>query len=455
MGSYTRPAPDAPRRAAYDCLRAVEQRDAYANLVLPGLLAERKLEGRDAAFATELTYGTLRWLGTYDEIIAACASRPLADLDPPVRDLLRLGTHQLLGGMRVPPHAAVGETVELARAVVGQSRAGFVNAVLRKVGADDLATWTSRLAPDRVTDPIGHLSLVHAHPRWIVQAYADALGGDLEQVAAGLAAGNVRPAVHYVARPGRIGREELARVVGGAPGPWSPYSVISPGGDPGAIAAIRTGAAAVQDEGSQLVAVALANVPLEGADQSWLDLCAGPGGKAGLLAGLAGERGARLLAVELAAHRARLVRNALAGEPAADVVQADATSPAWRAAAFDRVLVDVPCSGLGALRRRPEARWRKTPADIAQLRPLQATLLDSAVGATRPGGVLAYVTCSPHVAETRAIVAAGQRRHPHLEPLDARDLLPGVPHLGTGPTVQLWPHLHGTDAMFLAVFRAH
>jgi 16S rRNA (cytosine967-C5)-methyltransferase len=454
VGTYKRPAPDAPRRVAFDCLRAVAERDAYANLVLPGLLKDRGITGRDAGFATELAYGTLRGRGTYDAVIAACVDRPLSEVDPAVLDLLRLGCHQLLGGMRVPQHAAVGETVELARAVVGQGRSGFVNAVLRKVGSADLDSWVERLAPDAASDPIGRLALAHAHPRWIVQAFADALGGDLEQVAAALAADNERPPVHYVARPGRIEREVLVAATAGAPGPWSPYSVISSGGDPGAVPAVRSGAAAVQDEGSQLVALALLKAQLDGRDQRWLDLCAGPGGKAGLLAGMAGTHAARLVAVELAEHRARLVRQALAGEAAGAVIVADGRSPAWSDGSFDRVLVDVPCSGLGALRRRPEARWRKTPEDIAGLRPLQAALLDSAVAATRPGGVLAYVTCSPHVAETRAVTAAALRRHPRLEPVDARPLLPEMPDLGPGPTVQLWPHRHGTDAMFLAVFTA-
>jgi 16S rRNA (cytosine967-C5)-methyltransferase len=455
VGTYKRPAPDAARRAAFDCLRAVSEGDAYANLVLPGLLTDRKLTGRDAGFATELAYGTLRWRGTYDRVIEACADRGLDQVDPPVLDLLRLGAHQLLGGLRVPSHAAVGATVELARAVVGQGRSGFVNAVLRKVAADDLEGWGHRLAPSLEDNPLEHLSFVHAHPVWIVQAYADALGGDWDEVAAALAADNERPVVHYVARPGRLTREELADAVGGTPTRWSPYGVVSVGGDPGAVPQVRAGTAAVQDEGSQLVALAVPRAPVEGADLRWLDLCAGPGGKAALLAGIAAERGARLLAVELAAHRARLVRHSVAGEPAATVVRADGTRPAWGAGAFDRVLVDAPCSGLGALRRRPEARWRKTPADLASLRPLQAALLDTAVSATRAGGVIAYVTCSPHVAETRAVVSAALRRHAQLEQLDARELLPEVPDLGPGPTVQLWPHRHGTDAMFLAAFRAH
>ncbi len=280
-----KPRPDAPRRVAFELLRAVAERDAYANLTLPGLLRDRGLEGRDAAFATELGYGTLRGRGTYDAVLAGCVDRPLAQVDGPVLDLLRLGAHQLLA-MRVPSHAAVGATVELARAVAGEGRSSFVNAVLRRVGRQDLAGWLAEVAPPYDADPVGHLAVVHSHPRWVVSALRDALGGDVEETAAMLAADNAAPQVTLVARPGRAEVAELL-AAGAGPGRWSPYAAVLPGGDPGAIPAVREGRAGVQDEGSQLVAVALAAAPLSGSDQRWLDLCAGPGGKAALLAALA------------------------------------------------------------------------------------------------------------------------------------------------------------------------
>jgi 16S rRNA (cytosine967-C5)-methyltransferase len=446
---YRRPQPDASRRAAFDVLRAVAERDAYANLVLPELLTSRGIEGRDAAFATELTYGTLRGQGTYDVVLAACVDRPLDQVDAPVRDVLRLGAHQLLA-MRVPSHAAVSATVELARAVLGDGRAKFVNAVLRRVGASELASWVDELAPAYDVDPVGHLAVAHSHPRWVVSAVRDALGGSLAETAALLAADNVAPAVSLVARPGRADVAELI-AAGAVPGRWSPYAATLPGGEPGAVPAVREGRAGVQDEGSQLVALALAATPIEGSDQRWLDLCAGPGGKAALLGALAGERGGRLVAAELAPHRARLTRRAV-GDDAA-VVVADGRVPAWQAGAFDRVLVDAPCTGLGALRRRPEARWRRTAEDVAPLSALQRTLLATALAAVRPGGVVAYVTCSPHLAETRAVVGDALRGPARVEQLDARASLPAMPDLGEGPDVQLWPHRHGTDAMYLALLR--
>jgi 16S rRNA (cytosine967-C5)-methyltransferase len=228
---------------------------------------------------------------------------------------------------------------------------------------------------------------------------------------------------------------------------------LSEGGEPGALDAVREGRAGVQDEGSQLVALALANAPLDGPDRRWLDGCAGPGGKAALLGALAARRGASLLAAEKQQHRAELVARSLAGNPGPyQVVTADGTRPAWRPGSFDRVLVDVPCTGLGALRRRPEARWRRRPEDLQGFAPLQRGLLREALHSVRPGGVVGYATCSPHLAETRAVVD-DLRRETGAELLDARPLLEGVPELGEGPDVQLWPHLHGTDAMYLALLR--
>jgi 16S rRNA (cytosine967-C5)-methyltransferase len=444
-----KPRPDAPRRVAFDLLRAVAERDAYANLTLPGLLRERDLVERDAAFATELAYGTLRGQGTYDAVLAACVDRPLEQVDPPVLDLLRLGAHQLLA-MRVPSHAAVGATVELARAVAGEGRGSFVNAVLRRVARQELAAWLAEVAPAYDVDPLGHLAIVHSHPRWVVSALRDAVGGSLEQTTALLAADNVPPQVTLVARPGRSHLTELV-AAGAEPARWSPYAAVLPGGDPGAIPAVRAGRAGVQDEGSQLVALALAAGAMDGADTRWLDLCAGPGGKAALLAGLAAERGAVLLAAEVAPHRAQLVRRVVGD--GATVVVADGRAPAWRAGSFDRVLVDAPCTGLGALRRRPEARWRRQPEDVAGLAALQRDLLGSALDAVRPGGLVGYVVCSPHLAETRSVVTDVLRRTPGVERIDARPLLPGVPDLGPGPDVQLWPHVHGTDAMYLSLLR--
>jgi len=436
-------------------------RDAYANLALPSILRRRRLRERDAALATELGYGTLRAQGLLDAVIDACTDRPLERVEPHLLDALRLGAYQLLR-TRIPPHAAVATTVELVRAEAGSRAGGFVNAVLRRVGERGEAEWVDALAPPAAEDPVGHAAFAHAHPRWIAQAFADALGRPADpdadpgtELEAALAADDARPAVHLLARPGEITATELALVTGGEEAPYSPYGVhLGAGsGDVGEIDAVAEGLAVVQDEGSQLVALALTRAELDGGDGGrWLDLCAGPGGKSALLGGLAALDGGALDAVEPSEHRAELVRRAVAELPVT-VHRADGREAPLPDGAFDRVLVDAPCTGLGALRRRPEARWRRRPSDVSGLTALQRELLSAALRHVRPGGVVAYVTCSPHLSETAGVLAPVVRAHPGVRRVDARECLPGVPDLGAGPTVQLWPHRHGTDAMFLALLR--
>ena len=431
-------------------LRAVTERDAYPNLLLPALLRERKIGGRDAAFATELTYGTCRIRGLLDAVIGAAASRSPDAINPVLLDLLRLGAYQLLR-TRVDAHAAVSTTVEQAGIEFDSARAGFVNGVLRTISTRDEQSWVDELAPDQAVDPVGHAAFVHAHPRWIAQAFVDALGAAAGELDAALAGDDERPKVHLAARPGVLTAEELAAAVDGTVGRYSPYAVyLTGGGDPAQLAAVRAGKALVQDEGSQLVARALTLAPVADDTGRWLDLCAGPGGKTALLAALGLESRARVTAVELAAHRADLVEENTRGLRV-EVVRADGRDTGLEPG-FDRVLVDVPCTGLGALRRRPEARWRRQPADIPALTRLQRELLEAAIALTRPGGVVLYATCSPHLAETVGVVGDALRRHP-VSALDTRPLFEPVADLGEGPYVQLWPHRHGTDAMFAAALQ--
>jgi 16S rRNA (cytosine967-C5)-methyltransferase len=487
-------------------LCAVAERDAYANLLLPAVLAQRGLAGRDAALATELTYGTLRGQGTYDAVLAICSDRDLGTLDLAVREILRLGTHQLLA-TRVAPHAAVATSVDLVRDIVGQRAAGFVNAILRRVATRDLDAWLEIAAPSRADDIIGHLAVRYSHPRWIVTAMSDALGetppasagqnglsepglsesglaesalaeSALAETEAVLAADNERPRVTLCAVPGLAEPAELAES-GASPARWSEFGAYLREGDPARIPAVAQARAGAQDEASQLAAIALTRVPVAGSDTRWLDLCAGPGGKARLLAGLAARSGARLLAAELREHRARLVRSAVspwrsaaraqadrdptdrvqAGpeDSPAGVVVADGRRPAWAAGTFDRVIADVPCSGLGALRRRPEARWRRSPETVSGLHGLQRRLLKTALDSVRPGGVVAFVTCTPHLAETRAVLADVLPARRDVEVLDAPAILAEVPGLACGGPdsryAQFWPHRHGTDAIFIALLR--
>ncbi|WP_311476480.1 transcription antitermination factor NusB [uncultured Gulosibacter sp.] len=455
-----------PRLVALDVLVAVERDDAYANLLLRPRLDAAGVTGVDAALATELTYGTLRLIGYYDAVIALAAHRAVTEIDTLAKNALRLGAHQLLG-MRTKTHAAVNETVTVASARGSRGAVGFINAILRRIAERTPEQWHTEVLAAH-PDPVDRMAVEHSHPEWIVRAFRDALDieGRTTELAALLAADNDNPAVQLVALPGLAERDNLlaahpetltAEVA-------SPTALRLSHGDPLDFPPVREGTVRVQDAGSQLVALALAHITPIAAGERILDLCAGPGGKTALLAAEALCHGADFQANEITPARAKLVRDALRPlYPETElppVTERDGREYAQQPDSFDRVLVDVPCFGLGALRRRPEARWRKRPEDIAELTQLQEELLAAAITATKPGGVIAYVTCSPHLAETAAVVRRVLRTHPATV-LDAvetclalapeLDLVPR--QMGEGTAVQLWPHRHGTDAMFLALLR--
>ncbi|MGM7665841.1 RsmB/NOP family class I SAM-dependent RNA methyltransferase [Microbacterium sp. A93] len=442
------------RRVAYDVLRAVSESDAYANLLLPSAITDAGLNTQDAALATELTYGTLRRRGTYDAIIASAAGRPTEEIDGAVLDALRLATHQLLA-TRVATHAAVNESVNLVASNLGRGPSSFTNAVLRKISRDTPEQWEERIEQEARSDD-ERLGLRTAHPVWIIRALRRALAaqGRADELESLLDADNVSPEVTLVALPGLAERGEPAK-------PYAVTAFGSPGGDPQKIMAAAGGTVRVQDEGSQLVALALTSAKPIAAGEQWLDLCAGPGGKTALLAAIARQHEVTLEANEVIHARAGLVRRALKAVPG-DVVVHEQDGRELTAAnpgRYDRILVDAPCTGLGALRRRPEARWRKTPADVAALVPLQEQLLAGALDALAPGGIVAYVTCSPHLAETSGVVAEVLRTRNDIVELDARAVLTQLAQspidLGTNESgqVQLWPHRHNTDAMFLALLQ--
>ncbi|MGM1016317.1 MAG: RsmB/NOP family class I SAM-dependent RNA methyltransferase [Actinomycetota bacterium] len=442
------------RRVAFHVLRAVSDSDAYANLLLPSEIAAAGLSEQDAGLATELTYGTLRRRGTYDAIIASAADRPAADIDSAVLDALRLATHQLLA-TRVASHAAVNESVNLVADVQGRGAASFANAVLRRIARETPGEWQRRIEEGARSDD-ERLALKTAHPVWIIRALRRALAaeGRADELEELLHADNLAPEVTLVALPGLAEPRSPRR-------PYAPTAFGSPGGDPHTIMAAAGGRVRVQDEGSQLVALALAAAAPIRVGERWLDLCAGPGGKTALLAAIAHDKGVLLEANELVPARAGLVRTALRPIPADVVVHEEdgRTLARSQPGAFDRILVDAPCTGLGALRRRPEARWRKSPADIAELVPLQVELLSAALDALAPGGIVAYVTCSPHLAETSGVVQEVLRTRSDITELDAQAVVTEISDApidlapdGSG-RVQLWPHRHGTDAMFLALLQ--
>jgi 16S rRNA (cytosine967-C5)-methyltransferase len=460
MSGETRRRPDEriqpARVVAFEVVSAVSTDDAYANLLLPGAITAAGLDRADAALATELCYGTLRMSGYYDRVISMAANRSVETIDPIVLDVLRLGAHQILG-MRVADHAAVNESVALARRFASRSAVGFTNGVLRGITRRTPEQWLHDVAA-ATTDADERRAFLASHPEWVVRAFRRALAaegrdGELDDL---LAADNRAPVVNFAALPGLASPPSDA-----TPNRFSPVGFTGDGGDPDRAVTASGGRIRVQDEGSQLVALALTRARPVAPGERWLDMCAGPGGKTAILAAEALAGGAELTANELVPARAELVRRAIAPVPLeVPVTEADGTTiGASSPGRFDRVLLDAPCTGLGALRRRPEARWRKQPRDVPELADLQARLLDSAIAATKPGGLVAYVTCSPHLAETRAVVSTAIRRSAgRVTEVDAVAVLRGIAGDGldlgddvSRSSAQLWPHRHATDAMFLAL----
>lgn len=442
------------REIAFDLLDRIQSDDAFANLLLPTLINRAKLDSRDAAFVQELAFGTIRnWL-LYEKIIEAASSRKIDDIEPDAQIVLVLGVHQLLE-MRVPTHAAINESVNLAKTKASKGSVGFVNAVLRKIALKDKDDWIDHVT--KGLSEIEALSIQYSHPTWIVQAFKTALSsrGMEDQLENLLVSNNLAPKVSIAALPGFCSREDF--------GFDKQAENMSPigfeiSGNPADIELVSNGFARVQDQGSQLVTLALVSAPIEVADESWLDMCAGPGGKAALLAALSLSSHQRFVPNEVSEHRAQLVSNALKPLGSFEVRTLDGRSYGEGRERFSRILLDAPCTGLGALRRRPESRWRRNTDDLVDLVKLQRELIESAWKALEPGGVVAYVTCSPHLSETTGQVswAEGKFRG-ELELLNANEILNSLnPALGLDEslrTAQLWPHVHGTDAMFLALMR--
>ena len=441
--TFKSPKPDAPRVLVFDLLTEVNRNGGYSNLLLPQALTASNFEVRDKGFVTELLYGTLRMQGRHDYILQQVSDRPLSEVDAGIVDICRMGVHQLFE-MRVATHAAVSATVELARKVIGESKTSFVNAILRKVSSQTLEQW---LEPTTLmTDPIERLSIQHSHPEWIVSAYFDLLK-DIVRVEQELAANNVPAMPTLVAWPGDSTQSELVEL-GAIATEYSPYGARFDGA-PGSLEVIRHRKAGVQDEGSQLVAHIFSLAAKE--SRSILDLCAGPGGKAALLAHLANVNGQEFTANEISEARAKLVKNVIGKFP---VQVGDGREIASLGASYDAILADVPCTGLGALRRRPEVRWRRTVQDLRALLVLQRELSDAAIAILNPGGVFGYATCSPHFSETSGEVLRILKDHPDLEQIEVAQYLP--PHLEGAvrdKSLSLWTSKHGTDAMFLALFR--
>ena len=421
------------RLLAFEALIEVEEKGAYSNLLLPKLLSKSDLPKVDRAFAAELVYGSLRLKAKHDLFISKASTRSLEDIDTKVLIVLRLGVHQLKE-MRVPSHAAINETVELAKRVAGKSTGGFVNALLRKI--DDFSMEDLAFP----SDIQARLAAEFSHPEWIVSSYFDSLKlqNEVEDL---LRANNLPARPTLIAWPGRSTQSEL--VEAGATVIEGSVVAVSYDGDPGEIDAIRERRAGVQDLGSQIVVEKFLQTYQPGL--RWLDLCAGPGGKAAYLSSYINLHEGEFVANEVSSERARLVAQVV---EKSEVINHDGRNLPSEIGAFDRILIDAPCTGIGALRRRPEVRWRRTLQDLKNLTLLQSELLDSAARHLISGGLLAYVTCSSHQAETKFQIRSFLKRNMEFSRVPIEDS-----RADADGDLQLWPHRDNCDAMFLSILQ--
>ncbi len=436
--------PLAARALAVDVLLQVENAAAHADVTLAAALAASDLALRDRAFASRLVYGTLAWQGRLDWQLARLADRDPATLHADVRVVLRLGLYQITLLDRVPPHAAVATSVDLAKGRV-RAASGLVNAVLRRA----VRERTSLPLPDPTTDPTEHLAIALSHPRWLVERWQARFGADVRAL---LAADN--EAAPTVLRAPAGGRTALitrltAAGIACTPGRFGPDAIHVQAADPHALPGWSEGTFSVQEEASQLVTRLLDPRP----GMRVLDACAAPGGKSAHAADLMKDRGLvvavdhRRLGVRTIARNAiRLGLRAIA--PLA--LDARTAASALPHGSFDRILVDAPCSGLGTLRAHPEIRWRRTPADLARLAAQQQRLLEAATPLLRRGGVIVYAVCTLADEENAGVVKRWLATHPELRRERAEDVLPEAARglVDDDGALCTLPHRDGLDGFY-------
>jgi 16S rRNA (cytosine967-C5)-methyltransferase len=440
-----------PRQAAYSVLLRIQKEGCYADQLMDRELTKGNLSGPDRGLFAELVFGVLRRQGTLDHILSGLLTQPLVRQEPQVLIFLRLGLYQLLYLDRIPESAAVNESVNLAKEILPRA-SGLVNAVLRNY----LRHKGSVTYPDPVAAPAASIAARHSHPAWLVKLWFSQIGEAETELLA--EASSRQPPLTLRTNTLATTREELLEKfatngISAAPCRFSPFGLTVEGrhhipGLPG----FREGLFAVQDEASQLAGILLDPQPGERV----LDTCAAPGGKATHLAQLMDNRG-ELLAMDVSGSKLPLIQEAaqrlgitIIRTRMADLLQ----SGAFPADAFDRVLLDAPCSGLGVIRRNPEAKWRLTPEDITRLAATQKVMLKNAIRMLRPGGVLLYSTCSTTLEENEAVVGDFLSRHPHCVLENLNQQFPDLRELFTEEGMfRAWPHRHGMDGFFSARIR--
>lgn len=442
------PPASNPRQAACDVLVHIAKGGGYADRQIDDVLSSGALTGPDRGLFAELVFGVLRRQGTLDHILAQLLEKPLDQLDSTVLMILRIGVYQLEYLDRIPESAAVNESVHAARRCAPRL-SGLVNAVLRNF----LRRRSALSLPDPVLDPAGSIAARHSHPLWLANMWIGQLGA--VEAAALAEASSLQPPLTLrvntlqSTRDGLLQQLEEAGIAA-APCRYSPVGIAVAGhpavsGLPG----YDAGLFAVQDEASQLAGIFLGACPEE---RIW-DVCAAPGGKTGHLAQQMGDRGL-IVATDISPAKLKRIGETVGRlglhsvRPlAADLRRLD-TLPDGP---FDRILLDAPCSGLGVIRRNPEAKWRLTPDDLRRLAATQRTFLAHAATRLVPGGVLLYSTCSTSQEENEEVVRDFLSRHEDFVVENLNGLFPELRELLTPEGFfRAWPHRHGSDGFFAA-----
>lgn len=445
------PATGSPRQAAYTTLQRLSGSDLHADDLIDQELSRNQLQGPDRGLFAELVFGVLRRQGTLDHYLKQLVQQPLERLELPVLLLLRLGLYQLRYLDRVPSHAAVHATVELTNEILPRAK-GLINGVLRSY----LRRQESLTLPDPARQPAAWLAAAYSLPGWLAEQWLQQFS---QNEAAGLAAASTEiPPLTLRVNTLKISRSALLERFHTAELAAEPCRFAPEGlqilqrcqitGLPG----FDEGLFMVQDEASQLVAHLLA--PQTG--EQILDMCAAPGGKATHLAQLMNDRGC-ITATDLNARRIRRICESAQrlGLTSIQAVAADAlTSDYLEGLQFDRILLDAPCSGLGVIRRNPEAKWRLTPAEISRCAARQHLLIDAAAARLKPAGVLVYATCSTAMEEDETVIKDFLSRHPEFVVENGAQFFPAWTDLfDCSGYLRAWPHRHGTDGFFAARLR--
>lgn len=438
----------SPRRAALDILQRLEGSTLHADDLIDQELSRNRLQGADRGLLTELVFGVLRHQGTLDHYLRQLVQQPLEKLEQPVLLLLRLGLHQLRYLDRIPAHAAVHASVELAKQLFPRAK-GMVNGVLRSY----LRRAGELSLPDPEHQPAAWLAATYSLPEWLADQWLQLLP---REEAAQLGTSSLKvPPITLRTNSLRISREVLLSQLQNAgiaaePCHYAPGGIrLLSRGPVMELPGFHEGFWTVQDEASQLVSLLLDPQPGE----QVLDMCAAPGGKTTHLAQLMGDRG-QVTATDLNQRRIRKISESAErlDLTCIQALAADALQPAYLyGRQFDRVLLDAPCSGLGVIRRNPEAKWRLTPAEVTRCALRQRLLLETAVTRLKPGGVLVYATCSTAYEEDEAIITDFLSRHPAFVIEDDVPLLHSHPDIcSSDGMLRTWPHRHGCDGFFAA-----